>query len=247
VGFSITMHALFARGMARLPPRAKLERPCTLTVRIVEPSPVPPPEPEPEKPPEPAKMPPDKLVHEPPQKTQKAKPAQTAVPTSEPPKEAPPSERPASTSDTTDTPAFGISLESTSQGGAGPGMRVGNTLQVQPKAGASAAAKAQPLATPVQAYEVTRMPLPKGRCSGKYTEEAREAAIEGTVLLDLVVGEDGRTRDITVVTGLGHGLTEAAVSALKACRFTPGERDGKAVPVRVRGFKIHFFLKEGGQ
>ena len=88
------------------------------------------------------------------------------------------------------------------------------------------------------------MPLPQGRCVGKYTEEAKRAAIEGTVVLDLIVSETGRARDIHVVSGLGHGLTEAAVAALKECRFSPGEKDGKPVPVRVRGFKIRFLMQD---
>jgi TonB family protein len=88
------------------------------------------------------------------------------------------------------------------------------------------------------------MPLPRGRCSGTYTEAAREAGIEGAVVLDLVVDEHGRARDITVVEGLPHGLTEAAIAALRACQFDPGERSGAAVPVRVRGFKIRFLLEQ---
>ena len=96
---------------------------------------------------------------------------------------------------------------------------------------------------PVPAYQVTTMPLPQGRCVGKYTEEAKRAAIEGTVILDLIVSETGRTRDIHVVSGLGHGLTEAAIAAIKECRFSPGEKDGAPVAVRVRGFKIRFLLQ----
>jgi hypothetical protein len=46
-----------------------------------------------------------------------------------------------------------------------------------------------------------------------------------------------------VVSGLEHGLTEAAVAAIKECRFTPGEKDGLPVPVRVRGFKIRFLMQ----
>jgi hypothetical protein len=34
--------------------------------------------------------------------------------------------------------------------------------------------------------------------------------------------------------------------SVKACRFTPGERAGVPVPVRVRSFKIRFFLQESG-
>ena len=102
----------------------------------------------------------------------------------------------------------------------------------------------KPAAAPVAAYEVTKMPLPQGRCSGKYTDDARAAATEGTVVLDLIVDEQGRARDIKVVQGLDHGLTEAAIAALKDCSFTPGEKDGHPVPVRVRGFKIRFVLAD---
>jgi TonB family protein len=102
----------------------------------------------------------------------------------------------------------------------------------------------KPLAAPVQAYEVTKMPLPIGRCTGKSTEEAIQAGLEGTVILDIVVGEDGWVRDVKIVQGLGLGLSEAAVRAAKACRFTPGERGGKPVPVRVSRFKVRFALRE---
>jgi TonB family protein len=135
-------------------------------------------------------------------------------------------------------------MESTSQAG-GPAVPVGNTTQPTPAANAGSAVK--PLAEPVAAYEVTKMPLPQGRCAGKYTDEAKQAGIEGVVVLDLVVGEDGRARDIQVVSGLTHGLTEAAIAALRACHFDPGERNGTRVPVRIRGFKIRFVLAEGDQ
>jgi TonB family protein len=88
------------------------------------------------------------------------------------------------------------------------------------------------------------MPLPVGQCTGRYTEKARQAGLEGTVILDIVVGEDGTVRDVTIVQGLGEGLSEAAVRALKSCRFTPGERDGKPVPVRIRRFRVNFALGE---
>ena len=59
------------------------------------------------------------------------------------------------------------------------------------------------------------------------------------------VDEQGRARDIKVVEGLDHGLTQAAITALQGCHFSPGEKDGKPVPVRVRGFKIRFVLADG--
>jgi protein TonB len=139
---------------------------------------------------------------------------------------------------------FGVSMESTSAAGAGPAMPIGNSGRPTPRQEGPSAAR--PQAAPVQAYEVTTMPLPRGRCSGRYTDEARQAGLEGTVILDLVVGEDGRVREVKVVSGLGHGLTEAAVAAARECRFSPGEKDGTPVPVRVRGFKIRFLL-DGGE
>jgi TonB family protein len=129
-------------------------------------------------------------------------------------------------------------MESTSQGGTMP-VPVGNTTAPTPAQAAPGPVEPLP---PAAAHEVTRMPLPQGRCAGKYTEAARAAGIEGVVVLDVIVDEEGRARDIEVVERLSHGLTEAAVAALRACRFTPGEKGDQKVPVRVRGFKIRFLL-----
>ena len=243
-------HLLFGGAMTTLPFEPPAERPRIVQVKLVKPLPPPPPpepepEPEPPPPPEPPPEPKEEVVHEVrPKKPRRKrpKPARTA-PRKKTNKEAPaPSERAVTVGDTTNTPVYGISMSSTSQAGAGPAMPVGNTLLERTKP--TKKKQIKPLAAPAKVYEVTKMPLPRRRCSGRYTEEARAAGIEGTVVLDLVVDEEGRARDIKVVKGLGHGLTAAAVAALKRCRFTPGERNGKAVPVRVRGFKIRFFLQD---
>jgi len=161
-----------------------------------------------------------------------------------PPREAPPPE-PTPSAGTSTTPVFGVTMESTSQAGSGPAMPVGNSARAPARRDdAAAASRPAALAPPVPAYEVTTMPLPQGRCAGRYTDEAKAAAIEGTVVLDLVVGENGRVREVTVVSGLEYGLTAAAITAVKECRFSPGEKDGTPVPVRVRGFKIRFVLGE---
>jgi hypothetical protein len=46
------------------------------------------------------------------------------------------------------------------------------------------------------------------------------------------------------VSGLDHGLTAAAIAALKACRFSPGQKNGVPVPVRIREFKVRFFSSD---
>lgn len=140
---------------------------------------------------------------------------------------------------------FSVAMQSTSQAGRGTGPSVGGGAGSHdgPQADPGSEAGRSDV-RPVDAVEVTRMPLPKGSCEGKYTDDARGAAIEGTVVLDLIVDATGRARQITVVQPLSHGLTEAAVRALTGCRFTPGERSGAAVAVRVRGFKIRFLLQD---
>jgi TonB family protein len=199
------------------------------------------PEPEPEPTPEVKKQP----VHEAPVRRARVATLQ-ARPV--PIKNITPTERPDTSNNATDLPVFGISMESTSAAGTGPAMRVGNTLQTKPKERGDHApvGAVQPLAAPVPAYEVTKMPLPKGgSCPpGPYTDEAREAGLEGTVILTFVVDERGRVRDVKVLQGLGMGLTEAAKRAVAACPFSPGERNGQPVPTRVPAFKIRFSLRE---
>jgi len=147
--------------------------------------------------------------------------------------------------ETTDTPVFGFSMESTTAAGAGPSMPVGNTVMADPAETKKVKPKkVKALAPPVPVYEVTEMPKIAGKCRGDYTEEARGKRIEGTVVLELVVGSNGRTRSIKVIKGLGHGLDEQAIKALKRCRFKPGTRNGKPVAVRLRSFKIRFLLED---
>ena len=54
-----------------------------------------------------------------------------------------------------------------------------------------------------------------------YSEEARLAKLEGSVLLSLVVGADGHSRDIQVARPLGLGLDENAVENVRAWQFQP--------------------------
>jgi TonB family protein len=67
----------------------------------------------------------------------------------------------------------------------------------------------------------------------KYTEEARQNKIQGTVMLSVVFTGDGRIENIRVVRGLPDGLTEKAIEAAKRIRFQPAVKNG--APVSVRG------------
>jgi TonB family protein len=67
----------------------------------------------------------------------------------------------------------------------------------------------------------------------EYSEEARKAKFQGTCVLWLVVGPDGRPRDIRVARTLGLGLDEKALEAVKNWRFEPALKDGKPVAVQI--------------
>ncbi len=66
-----------------------------------------------------------------------------------------------------------------------------------------------------------------------YTVDALRREVEGDVVLEVVVLSDGSVGEIRVVRGLGHGLDEAAVTAMRGWRFHPARRQGVAVDVVV--------------
>jgi len=68
----------------------------------------------------------------------------------------------------------------------------------------------------------------------QYSEEARKAKYQGTVVLQAVITPDGRALNITVIKGPGLGLEERAMEAVKTWRFTPAiGPNGKPVAVLV--------------
>jgi TonB family protein len=67
----------------------------------------------------------------------------------------------------------------------------------------------------------------------EYSEEARKAKYQGTCVLWLVVGPDGRPREIRVARTLGLGLDEKAIEAVKQWKFEPAMKDGRPVAVQI--------------
>ena len=72
------------------------------------------------------------------------------------------------------------------------------------------------------------------RTEPDYTDEARIANHEGSVLLQVDVDSDGYARNIAVLRPLGLGLDEQAVEAVEQWRFRPARRNGQKVASRVR-------------
>jgi TonB family protein len=66
-----------------------------------------------------------------------------------------------------------------------------------------------------------------------YTEDARRQGLEGDVVLEIVVRDDGSVGDVKILKGLGAGLDRRAVDAVRQWRFSPARRHGVAVDVMV--------------
>lgn len=76
-----------------------------------------------------------------------------------------------------------------------------------------------------------------------YSVEARTIKLEGDVVLEVLFLASGQVQVIRVVSGLGHGLDEAAIQAAKLIRFRPAQRNGQAVDFHAH-VRIEFRLAE---
>lgn len=67
----------------------------------------------------------------------------------------------------------------------------------------------------------------------EFSEEARKAKFSGNVMVSLIVGADGKPRNVHVLRGVGMGLDQKAVEAVEQYKFKPAMKDGKPVAVIV--------------
>lgn len=112
--------------------------------------------------------------------------------------------------------------------------------------GTSAASPAPPLDSDAsevhQAGPDVRPPRLLREVKPHYSDRAKQAKIQGEVLMECVVRTDGKADDFRIVRSLDPELDQAAVDAAKQWEFAPGTRDGKPVAVKVT-IAIAFTLK----
>ncbi|MBZ5609536.1 MAG: TonB family protein [Acidobacteriia bacterium] len=75
----------------------------------------------------------------------------------------------------------------------------------------------------------------------EYTDEARAAKYEGTVVLFVELDPDGIARNIQVVKSLGLGLDDKAIAAVSQWRFNPAQKNGEPVTVQAT-IEVNFRL-----
>ena len=76
----------------------------------------------------------------------------------------------------------------------------------------------------------------------QYPERARELGIQGVLLIELVIGRDGKVETVDIVKSPHPSISAAARKAVQSWRFKPAKNKG--IPVRVRARKeIEFKLE----
>jgi TonB family protein len=68
----------------------------------------------------------------------------------------------------------------------------------------------------------------------RYPDVARRNGIEGTVVVRVLVGKDGRVRRTMIESGNIAEMNDAAVEAIKGTMFTPALQDGKPIDIWIQ-------------
>ena len=218
---AICLHALLALGVVTIDPaRFRTETPIEIDVDEK----LPPPEvkPPPPEPPPPPPEPRPRIVRHMPTVTPRAEPP---PPSEEPPKDEPP-------------PSFGVNIDSTTSGPSSVSVPVGQTLMTKPVVKKEAP---KPLPSgdgtggfvPVADIYIDKhaemVTCPSGE--ENYPVEAKRLGLEGFVDLKLSVDQNGKVVQVKVIQRAGHGFDEAAVKAMKQCKFKAAlTSDGRSVP-----------------
>jgi protein TonB len=109
--------------------------------------------------------------------------------------------------------------------GSGSGIGSGNGNGIGPGSGGNTGGGFMHIGGSVKPPTVTFQPDPE------FSEEARKAKFSGNVQVYLIVDEKGMPTHVRVVRGVGMGLDEKAVEAVRQYKFKPATKDGKPVAV----------------
>lgn len=98
------------------------------------------------------------------------------------------------------------------------------------------------LPIPADDYLVSSMPQLVSEIRIPYPEAAKKGGIEGPVIMDLLIDDQGNVRQVILIKGPGFGLNEAALLAIKDFRFRPAKIKDQSVAVKIR-YTYRFILE----
>ncbi|MGD0796414.1 MAG: energy transducer TonB [Acidobacteriaceae bacterium] len=111
--------------------------------------------------------------------------------------------------------------------GRGTGMGAGSGAGLGPGTGGNLGGGLRKIGPGVSAPVLLFSPEPE------FSEEARKAKASGNVLVNLIVDASGRPQNVHVLRGVGMGLDEKAIAAVKQYKFRPAMEGGKPVAVEL--------------
>jgi periplasmic protein TonB len=121
------------------------------------------------------------------------------------------------------SPNVGVSMGN----GNGSGLGSGNGNGMGPGSGGNTGGGVRQVGGGVSAPKLIYQP------EAEFSEEARKAKVTGNVLVSLIVDESGNVIRAHVLKGVGMGLDEKALEAVRQYRFKPALENGKPVKVEV--------------
>lgn len=113
-------------------------------------------------------------------------------------------------------------------------VKAGNTLAKTPDAEKLRPEDADSLPIPTDEYLVSQMPVLLSDFRAPYPPDAKKKKIAGDIILELLVDSSGAVRDARVLKGIGFGLDEAALAAVKLAKFKPARVGEQSVAVKIR-------------
>jgi len=139
---------------------------------------------------------------------------------------------------------FGASRRSytdESLGKEGVSAKKGNTLAKEIDKTILEDSDADVLPTPTEEYLVSEMPRVLSEVRPTYPTEAKEKSLEGAVVMDILIDDKGKVRQVSVIEGEPL-FRSGAVEAMKKFLFRPAMLEGKPVAVRIR-YTLRFQLE----
>lgn len=121
-------------------------------------------------------------------------------------------------------------------------LKEGNTLAKQQDQEKLNIEDPSSLPVPTDEFLVTSMPVLVSEVRIPYPKSAREANVEGPVVMDLLIDIEGKVRSVTLVSGPGFGLDDAAMNAVRGFQFKPAKLEAQSVAVKIR-YTYRFVLE----
>jgi protein TonB len=116
----------------------------------------------------------------------------------------------------------------------GEDVKAGNTVAKAPDQEQLKPGDPDMLPVPSEEYLVSSMPELKSDVRVPYPPDARKRGIQGAVIMNLLIDDSGKVREVSLIEGQHADLNAAAMTAARGFQFTPAMIQKKPVAVRIR-------------